>query len=123
VCRTVEFTGGARTWSDARCPSGGGVSRSYALIPGVGVGAIRPSAISTSRASSCPCSRGVDEIYGSQVFDQRLRIGERSQRVEALGRIVAVVGLEQRVETIPVALELAVDETESGGESRDAFGP
>src|SRR5207249_8226655 len=24
--------GGARTWSDARCPSGGGVSRSYALF-------------------------------------------------------------------------------------------
>ena len=31
--------GGARTWSDARCPSGGGVSRSYA--PGAIAGADR----------------------------------------------------------------------------------
>jgi TPR repeat protein len=27
-----QVHGGARTWSDARCPTGGGVSRSYALL-------------------------------------------------------------------------------------------
>ena len=69
-----------------------------------------------------PVLARVDEIGVAQVPDDTLRIDERSQRVEPLGGIVALIGLEQWVNPVPVALEQAVDQAESGGETGDTLG-
>ncbi len=60
------------------------------------------------------------EIGIPQIPDDRLRISEGSQRVDPLRRIAALIGFEHGVDLIPVPLEQVMNETEPGGEPRDA---
>src|SRR5262245_4390746 len=69
-----------------------------------------------------PMLARVDQVAVAQVLDHRVGIDERSQRVQPLGRIVVGVGLEQGVDGVPVALEQPVNQSEPGGEARDALG-
>src|SRR5262249_335762 len=70
-----------------------------------------------------PVLAGVYEIDRPQIPDDRFRIDKGGQRVESLGGIVGVIGLEQRVDPIPVALKEAVNDAEPRGKSRNAFRP
>src|SRR5262245_28462821 len=65
---------------------------------------------------------GVHEIAVAQVLDRDFGIDQRRHGVQPLGRIVVVVGLEDRVDALPVPLEQAVDQAEPRGQPRDALG-
>ena len=64
----------------------------------------------------------VDQGAVAQVLDHHVGIDERRQRVQPFGGIVLVIGLEQRVDAVPVALEQPVNQAEPGGEAGDALG-
>ena len=55
-------------------------------------------------------------------LEDDFRVDERRQRVQPLGRIAVTVGLEHRMDAVPVPLEETVDEAEAGREPRDALG-